>query len=348
MKPIPDALQTALNKPVVNLALCWKVTRADGLVIGFTNHDSSLTVSSVVYEPTNAFSESDVAQKSDLSVNNLDVVALTSSTITEGDLLGGKWDNAALDLFAVDWSDVSLGSVPLLRGTIGEVEARGSQFRAEVRGAAQAIQQEVVRQTSITCRAALGDTQCQVRVSTVAWASATVYSTIASSDAGIGGVVRPSSHNGFFFKATTGGTSGASEPTWPTAVGSTVADNTVTWEAFEAWTQQGTVSEFHDRTIFRDASLGQADDWFRFGTILWTGGANEGITMEVREFAGGWVTLWEPMPFDIAIGDSFDIAAGCAKRVREDCVAKFNNVFNFDGEPFLPGEDAAAEFPDAR
>ena len=108
------------------------------------------------------------------------------------------------------------------------------------------------------------------------------------------------------------------------------------------------MTEFHDRTIFRDSSRTEADDWFRFGIVLWTGGNNDAISMEVREFSGGWVTLWEPMPFDIAIGDTFTIQTGCAKRITEDCRDKFNNVLNFDGEPFLPGEDAAAEFPDAK
>jgi uncharacterized phage protein (TIGR02218 family) len=349
MKTIPPALQAALNKPVVNLAVCWKMTRGDGQVFAFTTHDKSLTVSAVAYEPTNAFSESGIEQKADMSVDNLDMVALTSSTITEGDLLGGKFDNASLDVFVVDWSDTSLGTVSLLRGKIGEVETRGAQFRAEVRGMAQAIQQDIVKQTSITCRAKLGDAQCKVRASTSAWAASTVYGTVVSGDAGIGGVVRPGTYNGFFYKATTGGTSGGSEPTWPTVVASTVTDGGVTWETFNTWTKQGTVTQFHDRTIFRDASLTQADGWYQFGKVTWTSGANDGIAMEVREFvAGGYVTLWEPMPFDIAVGNTFDIQTGCAKRVAEDCKTKFDNVKNFDGEPFLPGEDAAAEFPDAR
>lgn len=55
-----------------------------------------------------------------------------------------------------------------------------------------------------------------------AWATGTVY--------GLGVFRRPTTANGFRYEATTGGTShGATEPTWPTTIGATVVDNTVTW-----------------------------------------------------------------------------------------------------------------------
>ena len=41
--------------------------------------------------------------------------------------------------------------------------------------------------------------------------------------------VIPSVTNTYFYRATTAGTSDASEPTWPTTVGETVVDGTVTW-----------------------------------------------------------------------------------------------------------------------
>lgn len=69
-----------------------------------------------------------------------------------------------------------------------------------------------------------------------AWAALTVYAVGAAwyRDAdGLpapGATIRvPTVNNGHLYAATTGGTSGATEPTWPTASGGTVTDGSVVW-----------------------------------------------------------------------------------------------------------------------
>jgi flagellar hook protein FlgE len=53
------------------------------------------------------------------------------------------------------------------------------------------------------------------------WAATTAYAA--------GARVYPNPPNGYSYEVTTAGTSGAAQPTWPTTVGSTVSDGTVTW-----------------------------------------------------------------------------------------------------------------------
>ena len=61
-----------------------------------------------------------------------------------------------------------------------------------------------------------------------AWAAGTAFS--------VGDVRRATSsqNSGLVFECTTAGTSGSSEPTWPTDIGSTLTDNTVVWTAISS------------------------------------------------------------------------------------------------------------------
>jgi len=54
-----------------------------------------------------------------------------------------------------------------------------------------------------------------------AWVASTAYA--------LGDIVIPTTNNGFWYECTTAGTSGASEPTWPTTEGQTVTDGTAVW-----------------------------------------------------------------------------------------------------------------------
>jgi len=55
------------------------------------------------------------------------------------------------------------------------------------------------------------------------------------------------------------------------------------------------------------------------------------------------VTLLEAPVLAIAVGDTFDITAGCDKRF-ETCKAKFANAANFRGFPHIPGQDTVIRY----
>jgi uncharacterized phage protein (TIGR02218 family) len=96
------------------------------------------------------------------------------------------------------------------------------------------------------------------------------------------------------------------------------------------------------RAAFTAAGVAEAADWFTFGRVTFTTGANAGRSMEIkRHQAGGVFTLALPMPQDIVPGDTFTAVAGCDKLIGT-CIAKFSNAVNFRGFPDLPGQDRLA------
>jgi uncharacterized phage protein (TIGR02218 family) len=90
-----------------------------------------------------------------------------------------------------------------------------------------------------------------------------------------------------------------------------------------------------------------ADGWFTAGKLAFTGGANNGLAVEVKiHRKAGTVTLdlWQQMPQPIAAGDTFTVSAGCDKRFAT-CHDKFDNVVNFRGFPHIPGNDFVVSYP---
>jgi uncharacterized phage protein (TIGR02218 family) len=152
-----------LAPELTRMAFCWRLDRRDGVSLGFTSHDRDLVVAGLVYAAAPGMVPSAVTRSTGFAVASLDVSgALTDDRISAGDLAAGRWDGAAVRLFAVDWSDPDGVAVPLARGEIGDVDQRDGGFVAELRGPTALLERPVVERTSPECRAALGDARCRV------------------------------------------------------------------------------------------------------------------------------------------------------------------------------------------
>lgn len=149
--------------PLTTMALCWRLDRRDGVTLGVTAHDRDLAVGGVVYAARPGLLPSALRQSDGFDVDTLDLQgALTDDGITAADLAAGRWDGAALTLFAVDWSDPVAAPLPLATGELGDVTERDGAFTAELRGPTALLERPVVELTSPDCRAELGDRRCRV------------------------------------------------------------------------------------------------------------------------------------------------------------------------------------------
>ncbi|WEF25443.1 DUF2163 domain-containing protein [Paracoccus sp. S3-43] len=169
MKTLDPAMQAHLDEGTTTLAWCWRITRADGVTFGFTDHDRTLSFDGTDFEPASGLTASEVRSGSDLSVDAQDAEGvLTSDRITETDILDGRWDNAEVEVWRVNWADTGQ-RVLMRRGAIGQIRRGRLAFVAEVRSLAHVLGQTVGRTFQATCDAALGDARCGVELEATAF-----------------------------------------------------------------------------------------------------------------------------------------------------------------------------------
>ena len=181
MKTLSPALQSHLASGATTLCWCWKIARGDGLVQGFTDHDRPLGFDGVSYDAVSGFTASEVQSQLNLAVDNLTVIgALSSATLNEADLAAGLYDNAAIEIWRVNWADTS-ERVLMRKGSLGQVTRGRTAFQAEMRGLAHILGQPVGRAYSYGCDADLGDARCTVGLAAPAFSGA--GSVAAVSDA---------------------------------------------------------------------------------------------------------------------------------------------------------------------
>jgi uncharacterized phage protein (TIGR02218 family) len=162
MKNLAPGLQAHLEEGTTTLAWCWRITRADGAVFGFTDHDRALAFDGTTFEPESGLIASELRAGADLAVDAQDAEGvLTSDRITETDIRDGLWDNAAVEVWRVNWSDPAERAL-LRRGAIGEIRRGRVAFTAEVRSLAHVLNQTVGRTYTARCDAVLGDARCGV------------------------------------------------------------------------------------------------------------------------------------------------------------------------------------------
>ncbi|MDO5630438.1 MAG: DUF2163 domain-containing protein [Paracoccus sp. (in: a-proteobacteria)] len=143
-------------------ARAWAITRRDGVVLGFTDHDSVLEFEGISFRPEHGMSAMALVQAAGLSVDNTEAEgALTDDAITEIDLMAGRWDGAELLMWEVDWTALDMRRL-VFRGSLGEIVRSRGAFRAELRGLSEPLNHSRGRVYHPRCSAGLGDSKCGV------------------------------------------------------------------------------------------------------------------------------------------------------------------------------------------
>lgn len=172
MRNIDPALQAHLDSRATTLASCWRLTRTDGVALGFTDHDRLLRFDGTDFAPLTGLDSGEAATKLGAGTDTSEVLGvLSADAIDEDDILLGRYDGARVETFRVNWRDVGQRLL-LSRTTIGEIVREDGVFRAELRSGQHALNRISGRIYGALCDAELGDARCGVDIDTPEFSAA--------------------------------------------------------------------------------------------------------------------------------------------------------------------------------
>ena len=166
MKTISSNLAGHLASELTTLCACWLVTRTDGTIFGFTDHDIDIVFNGVTYSAESGFLRTAISNTATAAPGELEVQGfLDSGVLTEHDLRAGLYNYALVELFLLNWASLSDGQLNLRYGNFGEVTITSDgAFKVELRGLMQKLEQQFLETYGPNCRADLGDARCKIQL----------------------------------------------------------------------------------------------------------------------------------------------------------------------------------------
>ncbi|MEL6966013.1 MAG: DUF2163 domain-containing protein [Pseudomonadota bacterium] len=179
MNRFSPTLQAHLNGDATTTCTVWIVQLRDGRRLGFTDHDCVLTVDGVSCEPQSGFRATEAASSLGLAIDDQEIEgALSTGTISPGDVEAGDYDGAAVDIWLVNWANPAEAH-RLRQAFIGEIRQSDGVFRADLEGLTSKLAAYTGRRYTRRCDALLGDGRCGLNTAIAAFSAAvTVSATV--------------------------------------------------------------------------------------------------------------------------------------------------------------------------
>ena len=168
MRDIPEEMADRIESGAATLCHAWVLRRADGAVMGFTDHDRDLSIEGVVCRAGSGWTAGAGEGAVGLTAGGLSASGgLDDAAITEGDIAAGLYDRAQVELWRVDWARPDL-RVRLWAGRLARIRRENGAFVADLDGPMAALEKVVGRTYGRTCDAVLGDGRCGLSVERIA------------------------------------------------------------------------------------------------------------------------------------------------------------------------------------
>jgi len=146
------------GEDALTLALFLKITPSTDFsgmpTLGFTSFDEPVTLSahSMTFYPTAGLFPSAVETEASKPANFELTGVFEATGVTEADLLAGKWTGAGIELWRMNYSDLTMGEEVLFRGKISHFTNKQDGFKAEITGYTDRMDTNFGEMTSRVCR----------------------------------------------------------------------------------------------------------------------------------------------------------------------------------------------------
>ncbi|WP_444861111.1 baseplate hub domain-containing protein [Brevundimonas vesicularis] len=118
-----------IESGAATLCHVWRLERADGVVMGFTDHDRDLVVDGVVCRAASGWTAGAGESAVGLAAGSVSAAGvLDDAAIAEADVAAGLFDAATVELWRVDWARPDL-RVRLWSGALAKIQRQGSLSR---------------------------------------------------------------------------------------------------------------------------------------------------------------------------------------------------------------------------
>lgn len=101
-------MRVFFDRELDTVATFWRIYRRDGVAIGFTSHDRDLVFGGLRHLAAPGMIPAAIRLTAELSNDSAEVQgALNHTSIRETELAAGLFDEAAIEIGAVDWTSLS-------------------------------------------------------------------------------------------------------------------------------------------------------------------------------------------------------------------------------------------------
>lgn len=135
-----------------------QVTRTDGVVLYYTDHDGPLTVGGNTYVPAPGLSGIKLTITNNAQVGTIQTRAAWVPTLSEADILAGMYDNAQIRIGFASWKNPAYGEVWVFSGMLGTVTATADGFQADAQSSLWLLQRPLGVYMTPNCGHILGST----------------------------------------------------------------------------------------------------------------------------------------------------------------------------------------------